>query len=68
MGEADDTKADFPLEDLEWDNEYNIDTSILILNGNDNQPAESDIVKINLKEDEIIETSKKFATVEEETD
>jgi len=46
----------------------NIDTSILILKDNDDEPAESDFVKINLKEDEIIETPKKLVTVEEGTD
>ena len=50
---------------MELDNEDNIDTSILILN--DNEPAESDIVKINLKDDERIETSEKLVTVEEES-
>jgi len=38
------------------------------LNDNDHEPAESDIVIINLKEDEIIETSKNFVTLEEEND
>ena len=66
IGEADDLEATFTLENMELDIEDNIDTSILFLNANES--AESDIVKINLKEDEIIETSDKFVTVEEETD
>ena len=37
------------------------------MNDNDNEPAESDIVKINLKDVEIVETSEKLVTVEEES-
>ena len=61
IDEADELEATFTLENMELDNDVdNIDTSILILNDNDDEPAESDFVKINLKEDEIIETPKSW--------